>query len=52
MLEDARARKWRRHPDRAQGRDVERMANSGLMLNPEYIKGMEKYLQGVGGKKG
>jgi enoyl-CoA hydratase len=37
---------------RDQGRNVERMANSGLMLNPEYIKGMEQYLKGVGGKKG
>lgn len=31
-------------------RHVERMANSGLMLNPDYIKGMEEYLKGVGGK--
>jgi len=37
---------------RDQGRNVERMANSGLMLNPDYIKGMEAYLKGVGGKKG
>jgi len=37
---------------RDQGRHVERMANSGLMLNPEYLEGMEKYLKGVGGKKG
>jgi len=34
------------------GRHVERMANSALMLNPDYIAGMEKYLKGVGGKKG
>jgi enoyl-CoA hydratase/carnithine racemase len=34
------------------GRHVERMANSGLMLNPSYLAGMEKYLKGVGGKKG
>jgi enoyl-CoA hydratase len=34
------------------GRHVERMANSGLMLNPDYMKGMEQYLKGVGGKKG
>ena len=33
------------------GRHVERMGNSGLMLNPSYIKGMEEYLKGVGGKK-
>lgn len=37
---------------REQGRHVERMANSALMLNPDYIKGMEEYLKGVGGKKG
>jgi enoyl-CoA hydratase len=37
---------------RENGRHVERMANSGLMLNPDYIKGMEQYLKGVGGKKG
>lgn len=35
---------------RDMGRHVERMANSGLMLNPDYIKGMEEYLKGVGGK--
>ncbi len=33
-------------------RHVERMANSALMLNPGYLKGMEEYLKGVGGKKG
>ncbi len=33
------------------GRHIERMANSGLMLNPSYLKGMEEYLKGVGGKK-
>jgi enoyl-CoA hydratase/carnithine racemase len=32
------------------GRHVERMANSALMLNPAYVEGMEKYLQGVGGR--
>jgi enoyl-CoA hydratase len=32
------------------GRHIERMGNSGLMLNPDYIKGMEAYLKGVGGK--
>ncbi len=31
-------------------RHVERLANSALMLNPDYIKGMEEYLKGVGGK--
>ena len=33
------------------GRHVERMGNSALMLNPDYLAGMEKYLKGVGGKK-
>jgi enoyl-CoA hydratase/carnithine racemase len=32
------------------GRHVERMANSALMLNPDYVAGMENYLKGVGGK--
>jgi enoyl-CoA hydratase len=32
------------------GRHVERMGNSGLMLNPDYMKGIEEYLKGVGGK--
>jgi len=32
------------------GRHVERMANSALMLNPEYLAGFDKYLTGVGGK--
>jgi enoyl-CoA hydratase/carnithine racemase len=34
------------------GRHVERMANSALMLNPSYLEGIERYLKGVGGKKG
>jgi enoyl-CoA hydratase/carnithine racemase len=34
----------------AQGRNVERMANSALMLNPDYRAGVEKYIQGIGGK--
>jgi enoyl-CoA hydratase/carnithine racemase len=32
------------------GRHVERMANSGLMLNPDYQAKMVEYLKGVGGK--
>lgn len=32
-------------------RHVERMANSALMLNPDYLKTIEEYLKGVGGKK-
>ena len=35
---------------RDSARHIERMANSGLMLNPAYLEGMEKYLKGVGGK--
>ena len=35
---------------RDMARNVERMANSSLMLNPGYLKGMEEYLKGVGGK--
>lgn len=34
----------------AQARNVERMANSGLMLGPEYLAGMEKYLASGFGK--
>jgi enoyl-CoA hydratase len=33
------------------GRHVERMANSALMLNPDYRQGMERYLAGIGSKK-
>jgi len=38
--------------DRAQGRQVERMANSVLMLNPNYLEGMRRYVEklGSGGK--
>jgi enoyl-CoA hydratase/carnithine racemase len=32
-------------------RHVERMANSALMLNPDYLERMEAYIKGVGGKK-
>jgi enoyl-CoA hydratase len=34
----------------AQARNVERMANSALMLNPEYLAGIEKYIAGIGSK--
>jgi len=34
----------------AQARNVERMANSALMLNPEYFAGFEKYIRGIGAK--
>lgn len=36
---------------RGSARHVERMANSALMLNPDYLRGVEEYLKGVGGKK-
>ena len=36
----------------AQARNVERMANSALMLNPDYLAGIERYISGIGvGKK-
>ena len=35
----------------AQARNVERMANSALMLNPDYVAGMARYLEGIGGKR-
>ena len=39
---------------RDQGRHVERLANSALMLNPAYLEGMAKYVANIGkggGKK-
>jgi enoyl-CoA hydratase/carnithine racemase len=35
----------------AQARNVERMANSALMLNPDYLAGIERYIKNIGGKK-
>lgn len=35
---------------RDQARHVERMANSALMLNPDYLAIMEKYIAGIGSK--
>jgi enoyl-CoA hydratase len=32
----------------AQARNVERMANSALMLNPDYREGLAKHIQGIG----
>ena len=32
----------------AQARNVERMANSALMLNPDYVAGIERYVKGIG----
>jgi enoyl-CoA hydratase len=34
----------------AQARNIERMANSALMLNPDYLAGVEKYIAGIGSK--
>ncbi len=34
----------------AQARNVERLANSALMLNPDYLEGIKRYVQGIGGK--
>lgn len=31
-------------------RNIERMANSALMLNPAYLEGLERYIKGVGKK--
>lgn len=35
----------------AQARNVERMANSALMLNPDYLAGMARYVEGIGKKE-
>src|SRR5580692_6859193 len=34
----------------AQARNVERMANSALMLDPAYLEGIARYIEGIGGK--
>jgi enoyl-CoA hydratase len=34
----------------AQARNVERLANSALMLHPDYLAGIERYIQNLGGK--
>jgi enoyl-CoA hydratase len=34
----------------AQARQVERMANSALMLNPDYLAGIERYIRSIGDK--
>jgi enoyl-CoA hydratase/carnithine racemase len=34
---------------RDQGRHIERLANSALMLHPDYLEGLRRYVQGVGG---
>lgn len=33
-----------------QARNVERMANSALMLSPDYLEGIERYIQSIGSK--
>ncbi len=35
----------------AQARQVERLANSALMLNPQYLAGIERYISSIGDKK-
>ncbi len=35
---------------RDQARHVERMANSALMLNPDYVAGIERYIASIGSK--
>ena len=35
----------------AQARNIERLANSALMLNPDYRAGLEKYIAGIGSGK-
>jgi len=35
----------------AQARNVERMANSALMLNPDYLAGIERYINSFGSDK-
>lgn len=35
---------------RDQARHVERMANSALMLSPEYLEGIERYIKSIGSK--
>jgi enoyl-CoA hydratase/carnithine racemase len=34
----------------AQARNVERLANSALMLNPDYLEGIKRYIANLGGK--
>lgn len=36
----------------AQARNVERLANSALMLNPDYLERIERYVKGIGSKGG
>jgi enoyl-CoA hydratase/carnithine racemase len=34
--------------ERDQARHVERLANSALMLSPDYVEGMRRYVEGIG----
>ena len=34
----------------AQARNVERLANSALMQRPDYVEGVKRHVQGIGGK--
>ena len=33
-----------------QARHIERLANSALMLNPDYLEGIKRYIEGIGSK--
>lgn len=39
-----------RDVEKAQARNIERLANSALMLNPSYLEGMKRYVESLGGK--
>jgi enoyl-CoA hydratase len=34
----------------AQGRHVERLANSALMLHPDYLAAIQRHVEGIGGR--
>lgn len=40
-----------RDVEKAQARNIERLANSALMLNPAYLEGMKRYVDNLGSKK-
>lgn len=39
-----------RDVEKAQARNIERLANSALMLNPDYLEGMKRYVEKLGSK--
>lgn len=41
-----------RDVSRDQARHIERMANSTLMLAPDYLEGLKRHVEGIGKKKG